>query len=303
VTSAALGLLAALALSGPAANDEPAWLPADGFQGAWTRSGPFRVFSGTQLYDHIDGGAEAFLELGFESVRVQKYRAADDDEIGVELYQLTDPVAALGIYLARCGPETPAPGLADRHTAGRHQLLLVRGRYFLVVDNLSGKAERAGDLVGFAHAIAAKLPAEHGDDRLDSLPLPDRVLGSERVIRGALGLQAFVLLGEGDVLQLNGRVTAVAARYDGGQDGPHGLVRAPYPDAATAERAFLHLAGNLDRELHVIERGDARLVLRDHAGRFVIASRCDARIQLVFGLERRPTAPRSPACSDSPGGS
>lgn len=41
--------------------------------------------------------------------------------------------AALGIYLASCGLETPDPALGERHTVGRNQLLLTKGRYYLVI--------------------------------------------------------------------------------------------------------------------------------------------------------------------------
>jgi len=289
VILAALGLaIAATAAAPPAAQADLALLPPDGFQGAWRRSGDARVYSGQELYQLIDGGAEIFYELGFERVTTQVYRSGDD-EVGVELYRFKDPAAALGIYLARCGEEAPAAGLADRHTAGRHQLLLVRERFFLVVDNLSGRAERAADLVTFAREIASRLPAGHEVHLLDLLPRPRRVPGSERLVRGPLGLQTFIQLGEGDVLQLGGRVTAVAARYaeEDGQDS-HFLLLVPYPDEAAATRAFRHISAHLDPELRLLASDASHLVLQDYAKRFVVISLCGARLELTVGLARSP---------------
>jgi hypothetical protein len=289
VILAALGFAVAAATPAPpAAQADRALLPPDGFQGAWTRSGDARVYSGQELYQLIDGGAEIFYELGFERATTQIYRAGDD-EVGVELYRFKDPAAALGIYLARCGAESPAAGLADRHTVGRHQLLLVRERFFLVVDNLSGRAERANDLVTFAREIASRLPVGHDVGLLDLLPRSRRVPGSERLIRGPLGLETFIQLGEGDVLQLGGRVTAVAARYhDEDGDGSHYLLLAPYPDEAAASRAFRHVAAHLDPELRLLASDVSHLVLQDYAKRFATVALCGARLELTVGLARSP---------------
>jgi hypothetical protein len=247
------------------------------------------VYGGPELYDYIDGGAEIVYEHGFEHVTVQRYRAGED-EMAIELYAMRDPAAALGVYLARCGREAPARGLVDRHTAGRHQLMLVRDRYFVIVDNLSGKAERAAALVDFGRAVASRLPPAGRVEVLDLLPTEGRVAGSERLIRGPLALQAFILLGEGDVLRLGGRITAVAAGYTGGAQGPRTLVIAPYPDAETAARAFAHVRGHLDREIQVLSASGSRLVFRDYSGRVGIVVLSGARLELTLGLGRQPAA-------------
>jgi len=98
-----------------------------------------KVFTSEDLYGHINGGAEAFLELGFEQLTVQKYRDGAN-ELAVEIYRMTDPTAARGIYLARCGRETPDQALRERHTASRQQVLLQRHRYYMVVYNTAGGA-------------------------------------------------------------------------------------------------------------------------------------------------------------------
>ncbi len=285
---AALGLLvASIARAGAeGARGDEALLPADGAVPGWKRGEPARVYSGPELYELIDGGAEIFFEHGFERVTVQKH-ARGTDEIVVDLYAMRDAAAALGVYLERCGDETPAPGLDLRHTAGRHELLAVRGRYYVVVENLSGRAERAADLVAFAGALAPRLPAAEAVPALELLPRDGRVPGSERLVRGPLALQSFIQLGEDDVLQLGGRVTAAAAGYQG-PSGRFILVVVPYADAATAGRAFEHLVANLDREIRPLARTASRLVFRDYSGAYGEALLDGARIELKLGLAREP---------------
>jgi hypothetical protein len=284
-----LSALTLLAFAAPAASAlaSAPLLPPDGFLGAWKLAGPPKVYVGAQLYDYIDGGAEIFYELGFDRVTVQRY-SAGADEIAVELYAMSDATAALGIYLGKCGQETPAAGLADRHTAGRHQLMLVRERYFLVVDNLSGKRERAPILVDFANTIARGLPATQPGNPLSVLSSADLIKGSERIIRGPLGLQAFILLGEGDILQLGGAVTAVAGRYREGAD-EHTLILVPFPDPARARAAFEHVTNHLDSEIKPLQASTSQLVFADYSKKYGVLALTGARLELTLGLAQPPS--------------
>jgi hypothetical protein len=295
--SAALAFVAALAAvgasAGPAAlapaavpRGDEELLPAEGAVDGSKREGPVRVFSGPELYELIDGGAEIFFEQGFARVTTQQY-VLGTDEVGIELYAMRDAAAALGIYLARCGEETPAPGLDLRHTAGRHELLAVRNRFYIVVDNLSGRAERARDLVAFARALASRLPADEPVAALDLLPKEGRVPGSERLIRGPLALQSFIQLGEDDILQFRDRVTAVAAGYEA-PAGRFTRVVAPYGDAETARRVFEHLQANLDPEIKPLARTPTRLVFRDYSSKFGEVVLNGEQIELRLGLAAQP---------------
>ena len=281
--------LCALAVTGAAlAAGDAGLLPAPGAVPGWRPDGNARVFTGSGLYGHIDGGAEIFFEFGFEELTVQRY-ARGLDGVELELYRMRDPAAALGIYLGRCGRETPDPGLRERHTAGLHELMLVRERYFLIAANLDGKPEVAPQLVAFARAVAAALPAPQPVAALELLPRERRVAGSERLIRGPLALQSLITLGEGDVLQLGGRNTAAAAAYDAGEGHPAcTLVVAEYPDDAGASRVLARLVEGLDPEVKPLRRGPDQLVFRDYAGKFGAASVAGRRLTLTLNLEREP---------------
>jgi len=88
---------------------------------------------------------------------VRRY-AGGGAALEAELYRMSDADAALGVYLSRCGRETPDAALPTRHTVGRLQLLLVRERFLLV---LTGDPERPPDrtaLLAFAGAVADRLP-------------------------------------------------------------------------------------------------------------------------------------------------
>jgi hypothetical protein len=266
--------------------DEGLLLP-DGFSSSWKKSGPLKVFTSADLYGYIDGGAEAFLEIGFEQLTVQKYRD-DANELTVELYRMTDPTAARGIYVARCGKETPDPALRERHTASRHQVLLQRHRYYLVLNNTAGGAATAPILAKAARAMAAKMPADAQIPALALLPQAGLVPGSARFFRGPVGLQAVYTLGEGDILQLGGKITAVSGDYRDAAAGATTLVAAEYPSPGAAAAAFRHLKANLDRYLKATSSSDARLVFQDYEKKFGVVTITGRRLEVRLHLDKAP---------------
>jgi hypothetical protein len=278
--------VAVLVLAAGAAHAQPkgdgALLPADGSVGGFKKSAPMKVFTSADLYGHIDGGAEAFLEMGFDQLTVQRYRDGAN-EITIELYRMTDATAARGIYLARCGRETPDPSLKERHTAGRHQVLLQRDRFYLLVNNTAGGTANAANLPKAAQAVASKLPADGPVTALSLLPRAGLVAGSARLFRGPVGLQATYTLGEGDILQLNGTLTAAAGDYAG-----FTLIVAEYPTPAAAAAALAHIKANLDAYLKVRAATAATLVFEDYEKKFGVATVAGNRLEVRVHLARPP---------------
>ena len=265
---------------------DSALLPADGFSGNWKKNGPMKVFTSEDLYGHINGGAEAFLELGFEQLTVQKYRDGAN-ELAVEIYRMTDPTAARGIYLARCGRETPDQALRERHTASRQQILLQRQRYYIVLYNTAGGAANAPMLVKAAQSIAPKLPADTPVPVLDVLPTAGLVPGSARVIRGPVSLQALYTLGDGDILQLGGKITGVGGDYKDAR-GSTTLIIVDYPTPAAVGAAFKHLTANLDTYLKPTASTGGLLVFQDYEKKYGVVTVAGRRLQVRLHLTKPP---------------
>ncbi|RPI04869.1 MAG: hypothetical protein EHM64_08550, partial [Ignavibacteriae bacterium] len=66
--------------------------------GGWTRSDPVTIYSGTDLFKLIDGGADIFLEYGFKKVVVQRYSDRNENSIDIEIYEMEDSSSAYGIF-------------------------------------------------------------------------------------------------------------------------------------------------------------------------------------------------------------
>jgi len=237
-----------------------------GFPAGWARAGASRTFSSANLYAYINGGAEIFLEFGFDRLDMHQYTRAGM-EIAVEIYRMTDAVAAAGVYLMKCGRETPDPSFSERHTVNDYQLLFHRGEAYVMISNPDGRKGTARTLLEFARRTAALLPGGDAAGLFDSLPAEGRIAGSERVVRGQFTLQSVYTLGEGDILQLGGKTTALAADYRNGKAGPFTLIVAGYADSARARAALENVKANLDSTLEITSRGETGIDFRDAAGK------------------------------------
>ena len=153
---------------------------------------------------------------------------------------MTDPIAAAGIYLMNCGQESRDPAFSERHSLNKYQLIFKRDRYYVIVGNTTGNKAFRTIMLDFARYIAARLPAEQPLKIDLLLPKDGLIKSSVRLLRGPYGLQSIFTLGEGDVMQLGRKITAVSGRYRDA-NGKYSLILADYPTAAAARKAFDHL--------------------------------------------------------------
>lgn len=280
-------LAAVLLATSAALAGDAGLLPADGDIPGWRTSEAGRTYSGAELYGWIDGGAELFLEMGFESLLVQEYTDGARS-LTLEAYLMDDPTAALGVYLATCGKETPSPSLAERHTVGRLQLLMVKGLY-LVLATLDASGERPAEvLVAFARFVAARIPGAPPPEVLSLLPRSGLIPNSERIVRGRTSLESLLILCEGDPLGFADGTSAAAGRYRNTNGGEETLLIAEFPAPEAAQAALAALAREHDAVLTLVEEGPRSLLLRDRSGRFTTAVVTGNRLEVRAGLAAAP---------------
>ncbi|PJB81482.1 MAG: hypothetical protein CO090_03180 [Acidobacteria bacterium CG_4_9_14_3_um_filter_49_7] len=226
-------------------------------------------YSAENLYGYIDGGAELFLEFGFKELKTV-HLTRGKAQLSVEMYQMTEIMSALGIYLAKCSPETPMDGVVPRNSGDRYQLAVVRGCWFIFINNFDGNRSHLQQMRQLANQLAAQIP-----DKLMAWPCPlDRkrlVKGSVRLARGPVALQSVYTLGEGDILQLNRQNWAMVADYRS-KGKTETLVLAVYADEPFARKVFSSLLKNLDPYLKVIRSNETAFIFQDYAGEYGIAS-------------------------------
>jgi len=261
--------------------------PSDGFAPGWRRSAPAASYGPAALYNVIDGGAELFLEMGFIDLRIQKYQGAGA-EIAVEAYRMDSAAAALGIYLLKCGRETPLAGIGERHSGDRFQIALLKNDFFIFINNFSGRGELLPVMTALAQRLSATIPAGAPVRELDILPVENRVPGSGLLLRGPYSLQSVYTLGEGDILRLGGKIFAAAAAYREAAGMGYTLIVAPYADEAASHEVFAGLRRHLDPYLQVLGAGDGFFIFKDFQNLFGRAEVREKRIEIRVKLAQMP---------------
>lgn len=265
----------------------PIVFPVGDFLPGWKHKGRVRTFTRNGLYGHINGGSELFLEMGFQTLRLQKYSDAQGLEVAVEAYRMDSPEAALGIYLLNCGTETAFKEIPVRNTGDNYQLMMIKGRYFLKVNNFTGNSALRPAMVRLARLTLEQVKGIEPGDLFSILPSENRIKGSELLFRGMYSLQAIVTLGEGDVLLLKDKVFGVSAQYNNKEDkegNTYRLMKIPYPGRDYASEAFNHLKANLDSYITVVEEGPDKLVFKDYRGKFGIVSLSENTLFITLDL-------------------
>jgi hypothetical protein len=247
------------------------FLPPDNFVSGWEKSGPSRTFIRQDLFNHIDGGAELYLEFGFEKLRLQAYTNGQA-EISLEVYEMTSPAAALGIYLFQAGRESPWPEVKARNSSEDAQVAAMKGRFFVRVNNFE----------------AAAVPDEATDDPFRILPSDGRLSGTERLVRGPIGLQPYYTFGEGDILGLDGKIFGVLADYKAADGSAYTRLLVDYGDEAAAAAAFSRLRANLDPYLKITEQSDRGFVFVDYQSRSGRVELRDSTLDLRFKMKIGP---------------
>ena len=241
-------------------------VPDDGFFPGWTKDGRSRAFQKMDLFNHINGGAELYLEFGFENLTVQRYAKAGAELI-LEIYEMENPAAALGLYLMQSGRETPWPEFAERNSSEPEQAVFVKGRWIVQVNNLSGEIRSVPAMKALAGRVLAAIREEPAVTLLNRVPAEGKIPGSERLIRGPLALQQFFTFGEGDILRLGGRVFGMLADYEGASGSTFTRLIIPYEDGPAAASAFSYLREHLDPYLKTIQSGPDGFTFEDFARR------------------------------------
>jgi len=261
--------------------------PDTDFSPGWQKSGNVQKFKANNLYGHINGGAELFLEFGFKELQVQRY-SKSEFELNLEIYQMENPTAALGIYLMKCGPETPLPDLSVRHTGNAWQITAVKGDCFFQVNNFSGEAEFLPAMQTALEIILNQIPAAAPADIFDLLPTENRIAGSEKIIRGPYALQPIFTFGDGDVLQLNREIFAVFADYQLPDSTQFSRLLIPYPDSSRTGAALKNLRANLDPYLTVLQQSDSGFTFQDFQKKYGEVSLTKALMKIKISLPQRP---------------
>ena len=253
----------------------------------WIVQKPNRVFVGGDLFSHINGGAELFLEFGFNDLTVCKY-SNGTYMIDLEVYKMENNIAALGIYLSKTGKETPRQEITARNTVNPYQLVLTSGRFFIMVNNFSGQEKLQSLMINLGQTLVDQIEEPDSTDLFSYLPIENQIEESQIIFRGPFGLQSIFTFGKGDILLLTGKYFGVCANYLSKDEKTTSLLVIPYPDNSMAIKAFNNLVLNLDPYLGIVSRSEDYLVFKDYNNEYVLVQIDKNLLKIKIHLPSKP---------------
>jgi hypothetical protein len=224
-------LLVACRQDEPIVISQPNTFPnADAFSG-WTTDGEIETFGQENIYDLVNGQADAFFAYGFEQVMVQNYENTDGTVLSIEIWQLATPSDAYGLFTTTISGEPVVIGNEGDADPGR-RLIFWQDRFYI---HLRARQEVPdADLWSLAAAVSAALPS--GGQRpalMDQLPAEGLVERSAIFFHEEISIQNEIWLGGENLLGLSPETEGVLARYEVG-DTLARLLLVDYPDAEMA---------------------------------------------------------------------
>ncbi|MEI6613495.1 MAG: DUF6599 family protein [Chrysiogenales bacterium] len=127
-------------------------MPSTGTPPGWQRKGQENLFAGAELYRHIDGGAELYIQFGFDRLTVQDY-VKDGHEVRVEIYKMNDPPGADAVF-AKITKDMKMQSLyGTTCVLDDYQILFRRGAYCVSITTYETGTEPLAAMA----ALAAKI--------------------------------------------------------------------------------------------------------------------------------------------------
>lgn len=128
-------------------------------QPGWTRSGPLKIFTKTNLFDHVNGAAPTYFEHGFSHVLVANYQQLTDSgkTLAVELYHMGSSLGAFGRYSTERDPSARFATIGAEGFLGGGSLVFWKGPLLIKMTAYEDSPKIDRQLTALGKKIAARI--------------------------------------------------------------------------------------------------------------------------------------------------
>jgi hypothetical protein len=204
-------------------------------------------YTGRELFDYINGGAELYISYGLVGMTGCKYGGENLPQITVEIYEMTSPANAFGVYTQSRDSEEHAYGQGSQSFPDF--IMFWKGRYFVAVNTQditpesSKGIEFLAGLIDSAITETGQIPAI-----IDALPHQGLADAGFLYFHHYIWLNSYYFIADYNILNINEQTDAVLAKY-GPADRRAYLLLVDYPDEAKADEAFHNMKQKYAPEL------------------------------------------------------
>ena len=196
-------------------------------------------YTGKELYDYINGGAELYLSYGLVGMTGCKYTGEGLPQITVEIYEMTGSKNAFGVYTQSRDKEELDYGQGSQSFSDF--ILFWKDRYFVVVNTQEVVPESQKAIQYLAKLIDESIP-ETGDIPAVVNLLPKEELASAGFLyfHHYIWLNAYFFIADHNIINIDEQADAVLAKY-GEANARSYLLAVEYPDEEKAIEAYKQL--------------------------------------------------------------
>ena len=252
-------------------------LPANGEIDRWKRSGDPEVYAGEDLYVYINGGAEIYQEYGFDKVVLQDYTGPEERTVSLEIYRMSDPGAAFGMYSFKSGSSGQALDMGSGGRLEGYYLNFWKGSYLITITGFNEDSETVKGILALGRTVAEKVKVDGREpDIMGLLPPSGLKEAGRKYVRGQLGLYNLYSFSPRNIFGVR---EAVKGSYKEGYDlfilaYPHSDEASRYfAEAAKAmedEARFVRIESN-EKDIHALDSRGVSLTFRVYGRNIVIA--------------------------------
>jgi hypothetical protein len=236
----------------------------------YKRISNYPVYTSDNLWDFINGAADAYLALGFENLHVAEYKKGNN-LIKLEIYKHKDNTRTFGIYASERSPSFRYLNLGSQGYKTDGSLNFFKGRYYVKIRTYSKSEKILQLLETLAIKVSEMLPGEpvmpktlsdfpeNGKKKNEETYISESVLGHE-FLQGAF--KALYTLGDQEI-----------SVFIMDKNSPE--------ESRKSVSAFLVKAG-----LEIDDPAGGRYVFKDGYNGNIFLAWKDTRIVIISGLEK-----------------
>lgn len=204
-------------------------------------------YTGQELYDYLNGGAEVYISYGLVRMTGCKYSAENLPQVSVEIYEMATAADAFGIYTQSRDKEEFDYGQGSQSFPDF--ILFWKNNFFVIVNTPKVTMESAEAIISLA-TLVDKSILKKGNipSIISNLPKENLIPAGYVYFHHYIWLNSYYFIANYNILNINDQTNAVLAKYNDG-DGRLFLLIVEYPDAADAKTAYFQLVEKYVPEL------------------------------------------------------
>jgi len=266
-----------------AGSGEGGVLPA-GEWSDWKPEAKIMEYGREDLSEYLGGAAARYLAYDFRRLWVRPYHKPNGHALTAELYDLSTPAEAFGVFSWDWkGEAIDIPGAQALYTQGA--LKLWKGKYYLWLVSSTKDDRYKEDLIALAEWVARQLaPGLSTPPLLRRLPKEGLEEKSIFYFHRKPSLDSKIPLGRENLLRLSRKTNGLLASYRL-PEGDANLLLVEYPEEADG-KALLAFRREHFRSATQVEEGPEAFIAETRSGVYDGIAPCGKLIAIVLNGER-----------------